>query len=88
MSWRVLEFNDKPTAGQPRVFATNPGTRCSIRVAYETHWKYNSNDYCPDCVVQLCYGMESVFSQGVIESGIDNQRGYCCIGFTVLVSDF
>lgn len=75
MWWRVLTFNDKTNVQDHRVFATMPGARCSIGVAFRTNWTYNRNHYCPGCIVQLYYGMDSVFSKGVIEHGIHDQRG-------------
>jgi len=76
MNWKVLEFNGNSNLKrQQRVFAVTSGTNCSIKVEYRTIWNYNRNDYCPGCVVQLYYGLDSVFSKGVIERGISNQSG-------------
>ena len=57
------------------MFAVGPGESCSIDLSFEARWRYNSKDYCPGCVVQLYYGMNGVFSTGVVEHGIHDHRG-------------
>jgi len=75
IAWAVEHFNNVPNTQGHRVFPVLPGAECSISVSYSTRWSYNQNDYCPGCVVQLYYGLCSIFCTGVVESGIRNQRG-------------
>lgn len=85
----VLEFNGRRFPGkitddpsETRVFPVLPGQPCSIRVRYRATWRYNSNDYCPGCIVQLYYGMYNTFSTGVVEHGIHDHDGESSTLFT------
>jgi len=85
MTWVVEKFNDVANIRENRVFPVRPGAECSISVAYNTRWRYNRNDYCPGCVVQLYYGLCNVFCTGVIERGIGGQSGQDTTTFTAPV---
>lgn len=75
MAWTVKNFNGMKNVEGNRVFSVRPGEECSISVAFKTKWRYNANDYCPGCVVQLYYGLCKVFCTGVIQHGIGSNEG-------------
>jgi len=75
MKWSVEKFNNVAVDDDSRIFAVHPGQECHIEVAYQTRWRYNPQDYCPGCIVQLYYGMANVFCVGVIEHGIHRHQG-------------
>lgn len=75
MKWSVEKFNNIVVDDDNRIFAVHPGQECHIEVAYQARWRYNAQDYCPGCIVQLYYGMANVFCVGVIEHGIQHHQG-------------
>jgi len=75
MKWTIEKFNNVANIQGNRVFPVHSGKKCSISVAYNANWQYNSNDYCPGCVVQLYYGLCKVFCTGVVQSGIHRHSG-------------
>lgn len=87
VQWDVRAFNGKEIVGaDQRAFAVLPNQACSITVGYSARWHRNRRDYCPGCIVQLYYGMASVFCQGVIQHGIRSHRGVSTTEFSAPIA--
>eukprot|EP00039_Didymoeca_costata_P010118 m.135567 g.135567 ORF g.135567 m.135567 type:complete len:438 (-) comp14713_c0_seq16:114-1427(-) len=68
--WNTVDIN-----GEGNCAIVAPRSLITISVDYETKWEFNPNDYCPDSIVQLYYGMANRIRRGLIQRGIHNCRG-------------
>ncbi|KAL6073897.1 hypothetical protein QOT17_004592 [Balamuthia mandrillaris] len=78
MLWGDVQFNGRAT----NCIEVQPDQRLTIELAYQASWQWNTNDYCPGCVVQLYYGMMGDFSKGIIEHGISTHWGESNFSFS------
>jgi len=83
LSWanRKITYSEVSLNGQGNVLTCFPGDRISVQLKYNAKWVYNANDYCPGCVVQVYYGMEDIFSVGIIEHGVQVHTGSSSTSF-------
>eukprot|EP00475_Leptophrys_vorax_P027311 TRINITY_DN38938_c0_g1_i2.p1 TRINITY_DN38938_c0_g1~~TRINITY_DN38938_c0_g1_i2.p1 ORF type:complete len:253 (+),score=44.49 TRINITY_DN38938_c0_g1_i2:29-787(+) len=75
--YSLIHMNGKPTA----CLLVAPSTPVRFQANYHAHWQYNSQNYCPGCVVQFYIGMNGSFNVGLVRSGIHDHAGSVDVQF-------